>query len=327
LVLCHAFLVTTPDDTFVKSELLGKSLDQARAMYENTYNGDSFDTDLTAPDFSYRYTATGNADMTLRSSQFNGFIHGSIEPQDEYVLMWMTAGEGVIDIGANEVEVQLGRPRMFPTGRRFEFEMTELRQNLVHFRAGYLEQVAAEEEGSLPGPLMFDHTSTPDGDRLRQWKQTIGTVAKTVLGGTPPSPLLQAEVTRMAAVTLLNTFAHDSVKYEPVLLAPRNARLRVAVEYIRANARLPLSPTGVAREAGLSPRGLQQAFANQLGTTPTQYIRTVRLEYARADLVNSHPEHVTVADIADRWGFVHHSRFASAYAEKYGEYPSDTLRR
>jgi transcriptional regulator GlxA family with amidase domain len=181
--------------------------------------------------------------------------------------------------------------------------------------------------GDPPGPLMFDHTSTPDGDRLRQWKQTIGTVAKTVLRSTPPWPLLQAEVTHMAAVTLLKTFAHDSVKHEPVLLAPRNARLRAAVEYIPSNARLPLSPTDVAREAGFSPRGLRQAFANQLGTTPTQCIRDVRLEYARADLVNSHPEHVTIADIANRWGFVHHSRFAAAYAEKYGEYPSDTLRR
>jgi AraC-like DNA-binding protein len=319
--------VSIPEDTFAKSELSGKSLDQARAMYEDAYNGDSFQTEKTVDDFSYRYTASGNTDMTLRSSHFEGSVYGSIQPQDEYVLMWMTAGEGVIDIGADEVEVDLGRPRMFPTGKPFEFQMTEFHQNLVHFRAGYLEQIAAEKEGALPGPLTFDHTATPDEVSLRAWKQTIGTVAKTVLGGTPPSPLLQAEVTRMAALSLLDTFAHESRAYEPVLLAPRNARLRAAVEYIRANARLPISPTDIAREAGLSARGLQQAFANQLGVTPSQYIRTVRLEYARADLVNSHPDHVTVADIASRWGFVHHSRFSASYAEKYGEYPSDTLRR
>jgi AraC-like DNA-binding protein len=36
---------------------------------------------------------------------------------------------------------------------------------------------------------------------------------------------------------------------------------------------------------------------------------------------------MTVAAVAHRWGFAHLGRFASAYRCRFGEPPSDTLRR
>lgn len=318
--------VVSEGDTYEKSETSGKSMDQARAMYEGAYNGDTFTTDTTDEAFAYRYTSTGNADMTLRSSMFLGTIEGSIQPQDEYVVAWLTGGEGAMDLGPDEVAFDLGKPRVFPTGKRFTFEFSDYRQNLVHFRAEFLEKVAAEHEGALPGPIHFEHSVTPDEDALARWKQTITSVAKTVLGS-EPAPLLQAEVNRLAAVAMLDTFAHRTTGFDPVLLAPRNARLREAVEYIHANARLPISAADVAKAVDLSPRGLQQAFSRQLDTTPTEYIRAARLEHVYTELLNLDPDVNTVAEVARRWGFTHLSRFAGAYAEKYGEHPSDTLRR
>ena len=35
---------------------------------------------------------------------------------------------------------------------------------------------------------------------------------------------------------------------------------------------------------------------------------------------------VTVTAVSARWGFTHHGRFAAAYAARFGERPSDTLR-
>lgn len=324
---CHSWLVCPDDDTYTRSEVAGKSLDQARAMYEGAYNGDGFEVELTDETFSYRYTATGNADMTLRSSTFLGRVQGAIQPEDEYVAMWMTSGHGTVDLGGSDTEAELGRPAMFPTGKLFAFEMNDFRQNLIHFRAGYLEQIAAEHEGALAGPIMFDHTARLGDDALTRWKQTVTTVAKTVLASTAPSALMQAEMTRLAAITLLDTFPHEVAGNSQVLLNPRNARLRAAVDFIHAHARLPITPTEIAREAGLSPRGLQQAFNTHLGVTPTGYLRRVRLDYVRADLTNLHPEETTVVAVANRWGFTHMGRFAAAYADKFGEYPNDTLRK
>jgi AraC-like DNA-binding protein len=34
-----------------------------------------------------------------------------------------------------------------------------------------------------------------------------------------------------------------------------------------------------------------------------------------------------ISDVATRWGFFHPSRFARQYQERFGELPSDTIRR
>jgi len=56
------------------------------------------------------------------------------------------------------------------------------------------------------------------------------------------------------------------------------------------------------------------------------YLRRLRLEGARVALLAS-DDAVTVAAVAQRWGFAHASRFAQAYRRAFGEYPSETLKR
>lgn len=74
----------------IRSEIAGRDMDQARAMYEDGYNGKGFDTEHSQSDFAYRYTITGDDEMTLRSSMFLGSIKGAIQPENEYVVSWIT---------------------------------------------------------------------------------------------------------------------------------------------------------------------------------------------------------------------------------------------
>lgn len=308
-----------------RSGLSGRDLDQARAMYEGEYNGSGFDTELTSADFAFHYTVAGDENMTLRSSMFLGSIEGAIQPESEYIVAWLTQGAATFTVNDDDSPLVVGLPAMFPTGKQFVFTALEFKESLIHFNAGFLERVAAEHEGVLPGPIMFDHTLAPAPDALSRWKQVVGETAALILRG-DPTPLQMAEIDRRTAVTLLDTFAHTTAELPAALLLPRNARLREAVEYIHANAHLPVTPTEIAETVGLSPRGLQVAFQRQFGVTPTEYLRGVRLERVRAELMNLSPEEATVGTVAARWGFTHASRFAGVYAEKFGEYPRDTLR-
>jgi AraC-like DNA-binding protein len=56
------------------------------------------------------------------------------------------------------------------------------------------------------------------------------------------------------------------------------------------------------------------------------YVREVRLERARADLMSDDPSLGSVTDIALKWGFAHLGRFAVEYKRRFGESPSATLR-
>ncbi|WP_207406141.1 helix-turn-helix transcriptional regulator [Rathayibacter sp. SD072] len=93
------------------------------------------------------------------------------------------------------------------------------------------------------------------------------------------------------------------------------------------NTHLPIGPIEIAGAAHLSVRGTQVAFQRLLGTTPLQYLRDERLDRVRTDLRLADPVRATVADIARGWGFGHLGRFSSAYAARFGEYPSETLAR
>jgi AraC family ethanolamine operon transcriptional activator len=77
----------------------------------------------------------------------------------------------------------------------------------------------------------------------------------------------------------------------------------------------------------VSERTLQYAFRDQLGLTPNTYLRLLRLNGVRAELVTSSAEVTSVTQVATRWGFLHLGRFARAYRELFKEAPSATLAR
>lgn len=77
----------------------------------------------------------------------------------------------------------------------------------------------------------------------------------------------------------------------------------------------------------MSVRSLQEGFRRHVGCAPMTYLQQLRLNRVRETLLEGDPARVTVAAVAHRWGFAHLGRFASAYRERFGESPSETLRQ
>jgi AraC-like DNA-binding protein len=71
---------------------------------------------------------------------------------------------------------------------------------------------------------------------------------------------------------------------------------------------------------------ISPAVPTRLMACSAHYLRNVRLDGARSDLISG-DEATTVSDVAYRWGFNHLGRFAAHYEHKFGETPSRTLRR
>lgn len=100
-----------------------------------------------------------------------------------------------------------------------------------------------------------------------------------------------------------------------------------AVELMEEQPTESWTIVGLASEAHVSVRALQYGFKRHLGTTPMDYLRRVRLRRARQALLDADPGATTVRDVALGCGFMHMSRFATAYREAFGEVPSATLAR
>jgi AraC-like DNA-binding protein len=104
--------------------------------------------------------------------------------------------------------------------------------------------------------------------------------------------------------------------------------VRRAIEYAREHLDSPLTVPMLAARAGVSARALQAGFGRELGCTPSSYVRDLRLERVREELAGAEPGDGTrVTDVAVQWGFSHLGRFSQFYRERFGESPSETLRR
>jgi AraC-like DNA-binding protein len=310
----------------IDSEVHGRDIDGAIHLFTDGYNGAGFHATRSDDPFAFRYTIRGDEEMTLRTSRFAASILGTVDPVGEYVVSWITAGQGVMDVGGDEVKLRIGQPAVFPTGRRFAFRFRDYAQNLIHFDSAFLERIAAERAGAAPTKLRFLHTEVPGREALQRWQEAVSSVAATVLGP-DSSALLRSEANVLAANALLDTFAYEGPRSASLAVPPSSGRLAAALEYIHAFADQPLTTSSIAEAAGLSLRGLQHAFNRQLELTPTEYLRGVRLDRVRAELEDASPAEQTVASVANRWGFSHSGRFSSAYAKRFGEYPTETLRR
>jgi AraC-like DNA-binding protein len=99
--------------------------------------------------------------------------------------------------------------------------------------------------------------------------------------------------------------------------------LQKVLDHIHSCPGSQFSVGDLAGIAGVGARQLHNLFYDQFEMSPTSYVRNVRLDGARTDLLTGE---TTVSDIAFRWGFNHLGRFAQRYEQKFGESPSATLR-
>ena len=81
-----------------------------------------------------------------------------------------------------------------------------------------------------------------------------------------------------------------------------------------------LTPQRVACDNGMSERHLYRLFA-EADTTPASWIRKRRLEQCRRDLVARSCAHLSIIDIAVRWGFFDSSSFCRMFRQEYGVSP------
>ena len=102
--------------------------------------------------------------------------------------------------------------------------------------------------------------------------------------------------------------------------------VRRAEEYMRANLEEAISIIDLLQIFGCSRRALFSAFRNARDYTPMAFLTEQRLQSARTRLHKPHTE-ASVASIALGCGFTHLGRFSQVYRKRFGERPSDTLRK
>jgi len=109
-------------------------------------------------------------------------------------------------------------------------------------------------------------------------------------------------------------------------MPPPPRSVRRVLDAVRANVGRAWSVSELADVAGTSGRTLQRQFLSFLDKTPRAALHDIRFECARRELLQGLPD-TKVMDVALGCGFQHCGRFAVEYRRRYGETPSQTLKR
>ncbi|MFS8055007.1 helix-turn-helix domain-containing protein [Rhizobium sp. BR 317] len=168
--------------------------------------------------------------------------------------------------------------------------------------------------------------ATAKGAQIAMLGTLIWSCLDTSLFAHPPSTLIEHLLNAMM-ITLLETVPNNYSGRLAKLASPAIPRhLKRAIEYMHANVASPMNIADIAEAAGTSVRSLQAAFQQFKGTTPLNYLRTIRLEGARNALQDPTTS-LSIAKIAQSWGFSHMGRFAALYRRSFGEMPSNATKQ
>ncbi len=107
-------------------------------------------------------------------------------------------------------------------------------------------------------------------------------------------------------------------------LSPRDVKR--AVDYVEAHLANAISIADLARAAGVPGRTLFKHFKDTRGVSPMRFVRNARFTRVREALLSASPDD-SVTAIALGLGFTHMGRFSVEYRKRYGESPSETLRK
>jgi AraC-like DNA-binding protein len=204
-------------------------------------------------------------------------------------------------------------------------------QYIIELRTEPFEAHAAKLTGARVGErIQFDARFELLSGAGRALMATVGFVHSELsrAGGISSMPAARHELENLLMTQLLATIPNQ---LSPLLYSrstrPRRAGICNAIDFIHRDpvAAVTLSTEELADMVNLSVRILQAGFQNEVGMSPTAYLRAVRLDRVRQELLLGADESVT--DVAARWSFHHPGRFARQYRDRFGELPSDTWRR
>lgn len=89
---------------------------------------------------------------------------------------------------------------------------------------------------------------------------------------------------------------------------------------------MPVTILDLSARLRTSQRTIQKSFHAVTQTTPVDYLRSIRLNAVRRQLLSTSAPALSVGQAAANWGFFHLSHFATAYKCLFGELPSQTRR-
>jgi AraC-like DNA-binding protein len=249
---------------------------------------------------------------------------------DFYLFQWTLTGH--VCIRSSRFELALGPGTLFVMNPGVPYRKHwshDARQLMLKIPRSRLQARFGEEFGEeTPRPVLFEsRPCTPDHGRALTHLLEYLCRDLADSNGLGAAGFVRRDMEDLLLSGILATLPHDqSGAYERDIASPAPHYVQRAEAYMRSTSS-PVSLRELVRETGVSERSLLAGFRRFRGTTPAQFSRDLRLDRARRALTAADAGTWSVTDVALEFGFGHLGRFAGCYLARFGELPSETVRR
>ena len=253
------------------------------------------------------------------------------EISDYYLIQTALSGKACVTNGSHQVNATAGFTTLVsPQG------ITKIQMGpdcsylvLVLKRQALERQLSKQKNKNLQQPILFD-LSPSQSSQTRALQQTLGYFCQQYndFADQLNQPRVNHQFSELVISLLLNTWRHNySEQLRQTSPAPLPWHVRKAADYIRENISNTISLQEVALQVGVTPRTLQNGFNHFLNQTPSRYIQSMRLNLVHESLQQANPQNTSVTEILLDKGINDAGRFAQLYKRRFGELPSETLKR
>lgn len=251
--------------------------------------------------------------------------------EDFYLVQVPISGQAMIRFGREEFATPVGRASIQHPDDHLEMRWSaDCRKVVLRIDRNRFERFIERCTGrpqrqSLRLAPTMDVTAPQSRLMLEQIRSALHCASLFRPGDMPP--LVTAHVENSLMGALLCLLPHDRTEEFSQLSTSGEGRVVSQVRnYLEAHADEAIEMEDLVAVSGVPVRTLYHLFKQALGITPMQLLRDIRLDKVNHALAEGRPG-VSVTTAALDWGFHHLGRFAQQYRARFGETPSETLRR
>lgn len=188
-----------------------------------------------------------------------------------------------------------------------------------------LGKLAALIDATPVRKLEFDQMTRADDAAIDNLRRMATFFAAELESAMPALAIVELEKALMVSFICSNRHNYSALlddRTRPIA----SWQVRRAEEYIEAHWNQPITIEELARVTSASARSIFHQFKKDREQSPMAFVKQVRLRHAR-DMLERRDPSTSVTATAFACGFANLGHFARDYFKRFGERPSDTIKR
>ena len=271
-----------------------------------------------------------SAEVCLYFETFNQTLQQfGASPQDRYGVILLLDPANRVAVRQRDVDSQ--DVMLVPPGCTFEFHAPPG----THFCVVSIDRDVFErltQDAPKRSPARLHETSVlTDADFVQHLAQSIGFLRSRYgyhIGSPRPGQLIQGATRSLLSLIggFFSEYPDETRMHIPFLPNAQQDVLRRMQDYILVRRGVCVRPAHVAAQFSISRRHMENLFRRFIGVGPAEYIRIVKFNAFRSELLAEARTSDSIGDIAAEFELWHLGRLSGTYNRLFGELPSEARR-